>query len=197
MRHWLSERAIDPEQAYDILLAAGEALGNAIEHGGGARRSTGADTATVSLGAFRQCDSITVTVCDSGRWLFGCGGGERPASWPRVHHHARAGGRGRNRAHHPGHPRHAALRLPDVGRCRSSRNGPGRAVASRSARAVIGSARAVIGSAGAVIGAAGAAIGRAAQAARGSARACLRRVARVLLRMRDTCIWDTDSCSAI
>ncbi len=33
LRDWLDEAGVSPEQALDVLIAAGEALANAIEHG--------------------------------------------------------------------------------------------------------------------------------------------------------------------
>lgn len=63
LRRWLIDHDIAQDRVYDILLAVGEALANAIEHGGhwDAR-------ATVSLEAFRHGDLVLATVSDPGRW---------------------------------------------------------------------------------------------------------------------------------
>jgi anti-sigma regulatory factor (Ser/Thr protein kinase) len=63
MHDWLTGIAIEPAPLDDILLAAGEALTNAIEHG-----SHSDARKTVSIEAFLHPDTISVTVSDSGRW---------------------------------------------------------------------------------------------------------------------------------
>ena len=60
---WLTAVAVDPSRAQDILLAAGEAVTNGIEHG-----SHCDPRRTVSLEAFIRDTTIAVTVADSGRW---------------------------------------------------------------------------------------------------------------------------------
>jgi anti-sigma regulatory factor (Ser/Thr protein kinase) len=50
-------------QIQDILVAAGEALANAIEHGH--RHSAGG---TVSLGANVLVDQVQLTIADTGSW---------------------------------------------------------------------------------------------------------------------------------
>jgi anti-sigma regulatory factor (Ser/Thr protein kinase) len=63
LHEWLIGFAVDPPRAHDILLAVGEAVTNAIEHGShcDARK-------TVSLEAFIGDTTLAVTVADSGRW---------------------------------------------------------------------------------------------------------------------------------
>ena len=59
----LTNPAVDPSRAQDILLAVGEAVTNGIEHG-----SHCDPRRTVSLEAFIRDTTISVTVADSGRW---------------------------------------------------------------------------------------------------------------------------------
>lgn len=63
LREWLAAIGVDPARENDILLATGEAVTNAIEHGSGcdARK-------TVFVEAFLRLDTVAVTVSDSGRW---------------------------------------------------------------------------------------------------------------------------------
>lgn len=63
LRDWLATLDIAPAGSDKILLATGEAVTNAIEHGSGcdARK-------TVSIEAFLHRDRVVVTVSDSGRW---------------------------------------------------------------------------------------------------------------------------------
>ncbi|BBZ37229.1 ATP-binding protein [Mycobacterium conspicuum] len=63
LHEWLDAVAVDPPRAQDILLAAGEAVTNGIEHG-----SHCDPRRTVSLEAFIRDDAIVITVADSGRW---------------------------------------------------------------------------------------------------------------------------------
>ncbi|MBL1076394.1 SpoIIE family protein phosphatase [Nocardia sp. 2] len=61
MREWLARHGIPARRSYDILLAVGEALSNAIEHG------SDLDPAkTVSVEAARHAAGIIATVTDSG-----------------------------------------------------------------------------------------------------------------------------------
>ncbi|MGA8546507.1 MAG: SpoIIE family protein phosphatase, partial [Mycobacterium sp.] len=60
---WLTGIAVDPPRAVDILLATGEAVSNAIEHG-----STGDSPRTISIEAFVRGRTVTATVSDTGRW---------------------------------------------------------------------------------------------------------------------------------
>ena len=63
LRQWLTGIGVDPRREADILLATGEAVSNAIEHGSG-----GDPLSTVSLEAFVRADTVTATVSDTGRW---------------------------------------------------------------------------------------------------------------------------------
>jgi signal transduction histidine kinase/CheY-like chemotaxis protein len=60
---WLTGIAVEPPRAVDILLATGEAVSNAIEHG-----SSGDSPRTISIEAFVRGRTVTATVSDTGRW---------------------------------------------------------------------------------------------------------------------------------
>jgi anti-sigma regulatory factor (Ser/Thr protein kinase) len=63
LRDWLSGVDVDPRRKSDILLATGEAVTNAIEHGSG-----GDARMTVSIEAFVRGRTVTATVSDAGQW---------------------------------------------------------------------------------------------------------------------------------
>jgi anti-sigma regulatory factor (Ser/Thr protein kinase) len=63
LRDWLTGIAADPRRVADILLATGEAVSNAIEHGSG-----GDSLRTVSVEACVRGHTVTATVSDTGRW---------------------------------------------------------------------------------------------------------------------------------
>jgi signal transduction histidine kinase/DNA-binding NarL/FixJ family response regulator len=63
LRDWLTGVAVDRRREADILLATGEAVSNAIEHG-----SAGDSLRTISIEAFVRDHTITATVSDTGRW---------------------------------------------------------------------------------------------------------------------------------
>lgn len=63
LRDWLNTIAVEPRRETDILLATGEAVTNAIEHG-----SRNESRQTVSVEAFLRQDAVAVTVSDTGRW---------------------------------------------------------------------------------------------------------------------------------
>ncbi|OBG29407.1 SpoIIE family protein phosphatase [Mycobacterium sp. E3198] len=63
LRAWLDSIAVEPGREEDILLATGEAVTNAIEHG-----SHSEPRKTVTIEAFLHGDAVAVTVGDSGRW---------------------------------------------------------------------------------------------------------------------------------
>lgn len=64
LRAWLSRIGVAPKRELDILLATGEAVTNAIEHG-----SDGEPRRTVSVEAFAHQRTVAVTVSDTGRWV--------------------------------------------------------------------------------------------------------------------------------
>ena len=63
LRDWISGVDVDPQRESDILLAIGEAVTNAIEHGSG-----GDATKTVSIEAFVRGHTVTATISDAGQW---------------------------------------------------------------------------------------------------------------------------------
>jgi anti-sigma regulatory factor (Ser/Thr protein kinase) len=64
LRDWLSGIDVPTRREMDILLATGEAVTNAIEHG-----SRGEPRKTVSVEAFLRRDTVSITVSDTGRWV--------------------------------------------------------------------------------------------------------------------------------
>ena len=63
LRRWLAAVGMDPDHTQDVLVAAGEAVTNAIEHGH--RDSHGG---TISLRATFVVDQVQLTITDTGRW---------------------------------------------------------------------------------------------------------------------------------
>ncbi|WP_041782070.1 SpoIIE family protein phosphatase [Mycolicibacterium chubuense] len=63
LRTWLTRARVAPEKAVDVLVAAGEAVANAIEHGH--RRTSGG---TIRLEATALVDHVQLTISDTGSW---------------------------------------------------------------------------------------------------------------------------------
>lgn len=63
LRRWLTRARLDPDQALNVLVAAGEAVANAIEHG---HRNT--PEGSIRLGATALGDEVRLTVTDTGSW---------------------------------------------------------------------------------------------------------------------------------
>jgi len=63
LRTWLTRARVDPVQTMDVLVAAGEAVANAIEHGH--RHSPGG---MISLDATVLNDQVQLTITDTGSW---------------------------------------------------------------------------------------------------------------------------------
>ncbi|MCV7151288.1 SpoIIE family protein phosphatase [Mycolicibacterium pyrenivorans] len=71
LRSWLTRAGVKAEQILDVLIATGEALANAIEHGhrhGRSTESTEGTEGTVTLRATALADRLHVTVVDTGSW---------------------------------------------------------------------------------------------------------------------------------
>ena len=62
LRSWLTRARVDADQSLNVLIAAGEAVANAIEHGH--RNSPG----TISLDATALVDEVQLTITDTGSW---------------------------------------------------------------------------------------------------------------------------------
>ena len=63
LRSWLTQAGVEPDQIVSVLIAAGEAVANAIEHGHRDRPE-----GIVSLHATALVDRLQVTVTDTGTW---------------------------------------------------------------------------------------------------------------------------------
>ncbi len=63
LRGWLTQAGVEPDQIQDVLIATGEAVANAIEHGHRDRPA-----GTVSLRASAVVDALQVSVIDTGVW---------------------------------------------------------------------------------------------------------------------------------
>jgi serine phosphatase RsbU (regulator of sigma subunit)/anti-sigma regulatory factor (Ser/Thr protein kinase) len=63
LRNWLSRARVDPHQAMNVLIAAGEAIANSIEHG---HRHT--EDGTVKLSATALADELRLVITDNGTW---------------------------------------------------------------------------------------------------------------------------------
>jgi anti-sigma regulatory factor (Ser/Thr protein kinase) len=64
LRDWLDSIVVAPGREMDILLATGEAVTNAIEHG-----SRNEPRETVSVEAFLRHHAVVIIVSDTGRWV--------------------------------------------------------------------------------------------------------------------------------
>jgi len=63
LRSWLTRAEVDPVQTHDMVIAVGEAIANAIEHGH--RHSP---EGIISLRATALFDQVQLTVADTGSW---------------------------------------------------------------------------------------------------------------------------------
>jgi serine phosphatase RsbU (regulator of sigma subunit)/anti-sigma regulatory factor (Ser/Thr protein kinase)/transcriptional regulator with GAF, ATPase, and Fis domain len=63
LRSWLASARVDPARAMDVLVAAGEAVANAIEHG---HRRT--PEGRICLRATTMVDRVQLTITDTGSW---------------------------------------------------------------------------------------------------------------------------------
>jgi anti-sigma regulatory factor (Ser/Thr protein kinase) len=63
LRGWLTRARVDPDQTMNVLIAAGEAIANAIEHG---HRHN--PEGTISMAATALVDRVQLTITDNGSW---------------------------------------------------------------------------------------------------------------------------------
>jgi anti-sigma regulatory factor (Ser/Thr protein kinase) len=63
LRRWLTQAQVASEQSMDVLVAAGEAVANAIEHGHRHRPE-----GTINLSATALVDQVQLTITDTGTW---------------------------------------------------------------------------------------------------------------------------------
>jgi len=63
LRSWLTQARVDPDRTLNVLVAAGEAVANAIEH---AHRHS--PEGTISLDATALVDQVELTITDTGSW---------------------------------------------------------------------------------------------------------------------------------
>jgi len=63
LRGWLKRAMVNPDQSMDLLIAAGEAVANAIEHG---HRDN--PNGVISMDATALVDRVHLTITDSGSW---------------------------------------------------------------------------------------------------------------------------------
>jgi len=63
LRSWLTQARVAPDQSMDVLIAAGEAVANAIEHGHRHKPE-----GTISMGATALVDRVHLIITDTGSW---------------------------------------------------------------------------------------------------------------------------------
>jgi len=63
LRSWLAQTRVGPDQAHDMLVAAGEAVANAIEHG-----HRDSPEGIITLRATALADRMHLSVVDTGSW---------------------------------------------------------------------------------------------------------------------------------
>ena len=120
LRSWLTRARVGPDQTMNVLVAAGEAVANAIEHGH--RHSPGG---TISLGATILVDQVQVTITDTGSFEAPATGfrlPSRPGYRPHARAHARRHHQPRHRRNHGSPIREDHLMMPtsltlDTARC--------------------------------------------------------------------------------
>jgi anti-sigma regulatory factor (Ser/Thr protein kinase) len=63
LRSWLTRAQVTPQMAHDVLIAAGEAVANAIEHG-----HRDKPDGVISLRATALANQVRLTIVDTGVW---------------------------------------------------------------------------------------------------------------------------------
>jgi len=76
LRNWLIQAEVNPDQIHDVLIAAGEAVSNSIEHGHRDRPG-----GLIKLRATVSADLVRLVIVDSGSW--------KPARAVDQHHRGR------------------------------------------------------------------------------------------------------------
>ena len=84
LRRWLSAAGVGNREASDIMIAAGEATANAVEHAAGGR-PTDAAPVLINLAARADHAMIRLTVSDTGTWRPPPADREHPAPGTRGH----------------------------------------------------------------------------------------------------------------
>jgi PAS domain S-box-containing protein len=84
LRRWLSAASIGSREASDIMIAAGEATANAVEHAT-AGRPAGAAPVLITFTAQADHSAIRLTVADTGTWRSPPADREQPAPGTRGH----------------------------------------------------------------------------------------------------------------
>jgi PAS domain S-box-containing protein len=84
LRQWLSAAGIDSREATDIMIAAGEAAANAVEHAT-VGRPAGAAPVQISLTARAAPTMVQLTVQDTGSWRSPPADRDQPAPGTRGH----------------------------------------------------------------------------------------------------------------
>jgi PAS domain S-box-containing protein len=84
LRRWLAAAGVGGPEATDVMIAAGEAAANAVEHAT-AGRPAGAAPVQVTLTARAARATVTLTIADTGSWWPPPAGREQPAPGTRGH----------------------------------------------------------------------------------------------------------------
>ena len=98
LRNWLIRAEVNPDQIHDVLIAAGEAVSNSIEHGHRDRPG-----GLIRLRATVSADLVRLAIVDSGSWKPPRTGGSaspRSGYQPHAGTHAGRHDRSRNRGNH-------------------------------------------------------------------------------------------------
>jgi anti-sigma regulatory factor (Ser/Thr protein kinase) len=84
LRHWMSAAGIGSREGTDIMIAAGEAGANAVEHATGGR-AAGAAPVQITLTAVAEPTRVRLTIADTGTWRPPPTDREQPAPGTRGH----------------------------------------------------------------------------------------------------------------
>jgi anti-sigma regulatory factor (Ser/Thr protein kinase) len=84
LRHWMSAAGIGSREGTDIMIAAGEAGANAVEHATRGREASAAPV-QITLTAVAEPTRVTLTIADTGTWRPPSTDREQPAPGTRGH----------------------------------------------------------------------------------------------------------------